>query len=386
MICYLDNASTTKPYPEVIEVMNNAPWGNANSITSPGIEAKIAINKVANQLLSVLGVSKETHMVTFTNGGSEANRLAHTYSKYRIIPSNIEHKSMLYGPNRSPSRLLVDKNGQIYFDRIYNQFKALLYFNSYSVMYINNEIGVINEPDQLATQVKATHIDDRRMFMVDMVQTLGKHSIDLSSGLVDIATFSAHKIHGPKGVGAVVSRNSLDITQPTYTLNVPGIVGFGKAIEMINIERDLQYVTELRNIFLETLNFYLGYKLRLNCPIHLSTPYILSIDTGVDGETLMNLLDQEGIIISLGSACNTKDIELSHVLVALSLSDKQIQSTIRVSFSNTNNINEVKEAAIIIAANIKKLSQDKIYDSIRPKHHKRNQVILGKIYDALHGL
>jgi cysteine desulfurase len=349
---YLDSAATTKPYPEVIEAMNNAPWGNASTMSMIGIEARLAVKKVEDQLLQVCNFPEGK--VVFTNSGSEANRLALNTLGPNILTSKAEHKSMKETFFRIDHLKNIDKNGQFHW--LNNQAKdelATLISYTYSIMYVNNETGAINDPFYIGTVLKNARIS-KRNFISDHVAALGKHPIDLSHSLVDIATFSGHKIHGPKGVGAVVfNQKTFSIYKrqvPIFssTVNVPAIVGFGKALEMINQKAHSRYVFELKELFIDSLQEILEREIVINAGRYNTSPWILNFQSLMDADKLIYELDKENIIISKGSACNTDSTDYSDVLKAMRLKEKEGLSSVRVSFDHTNTPEEVQKAALLI--------------------------------------
>ena len=382
---YLDNASTTriddvvlrKMYPYLTEE-----YGNPGSLHYYGKKAKEAVNHAREQVASFLGASSD--QIIFTSGGSEANNLAikglknHLldFGPTHIVVSATEHHSTLeaikdllqYGFTYTV--VYPDKAGIIRAKDVIAAMKDDTGF--VSVMYVNNETGAINEVQKIGRYCQ----ENGMFFMVDCVQAAGNMRIDVDELQCDFATVSSHKIHGPKGVGALYSRDRGTYLSPLVnggkeqefglrggTENVAGIVGFGEACERAgkNLLHDKYKLSNLKLLFygelLERLKRYkISDCIHVNGNLCGSSPKVLSLMfDGVDAETLLMILDELGVYVSAGSACNSMEQVPSYVLKAMGLSDEQAQSTIRVSFSVMNSVEEVMDAAKIISSAVNKL-------------------------------
>jgi cysteine desulfurase len=354
-LIYLDHNSTSPVSPEIWKEMQAAPWGNPNTPSKYGVEARMAMNK-AERIIKE-HINGHDGYIIWTSSGSMANYLAITGTcEYSgdLITSCIEHRSIYdlyrrfgytlpclrsgivdlsYGSQRTGWRLLSSKAKIV------------------SIMYVNNETGVI----QPISLVKARSYSGS-WFHVDAVQALGKIRIDVDADHIDMLTLSAHKIGGPKGVGCLWLRNNVHIRQPYLgTPNVAGIVGFGKAVAMLDVDKRTSKVEKSDQCFLETL-INTGVECSLNS-IAPRTPGTLSLRfPGVDGDELMLTLGTRGVVVSQGSACNSKETNPSHVLLNMGVSEQGIKSTIRISMGEDLDIGTAIDAANIIAKTVKELS------------------------------
>ena len=379
MSIYLDNAATTRVAPEVLEAMFpffTEEYGNAGSIHHIGRKAADAIRLARTQTATLFGTTPE-HIV-FTSGGSESNNMVFKglrdslleSGKTHIIVSAIEHDSVL----RAAESLTKDG-----FDITYIQpdaagviapklIEAALRENTglISVMYANNEMGAVNDINTIGGICKKYFV----LFHTDCVQAAGQYPIEVDNMGIDFASISGHKIHAPKGVGALYVRDS-NLTplicggaEQEYGLrggteNIPGIVGLGTACNMIenSIKEDATAVATLKQRFYMTLCEELKEHgtdtgvIRINgmSVIHPGKVLNMTID-GVDGETLLLMLDAKGVCVSAGSACRSHEAEPSHVLTAMGLSKEVARNSVRISFSKFNNSEEVIEAARIFAS------------------------------------
>lgn len=323
---YFDHAATTPLDPHVFEAM--LPWmrehfGNAHSLHHWGRKADGAVERAREQVARLFGADDPAQII-FTSGATEANNWALSTSD-RIAISPFEHSAVREpGLQRGAEILANDRWTLASPDRDPEVI---------SVMAVNNETGAILFPP---THTPRTHID--------AVQALGKTGW---KACCDFASASAHKIYGPKGIGALYARNPYSLDPFIRggeqehglrggTLNVPGIVGFGEAAKIAfdRQEEDHQVVTELREIVLEEMKG-LGDIQTNDAPNQ--SPFILSLSfAGIEGETLVIEMDAEGYGISAGAACSSRSTEPSHVLTALSLPENWLRGTVRISFGRSN--------------------------------------------------
>lgn len=380
---YLDNAATTPISPEVwravVEAMNDD-YGNPGTLYSIGRSAKAKVDIARKNVADSMKAKPEN--IVFTSGGSEANSLVFSgtaeYLKSQgkdiIVVSAIEHDSVLKAAEfvciKHGFHLLkmgVSNAGTVSVEEL----ETILEENSnrvglVSIMYVNNEIGSVNPIDAIGVLCKRYGA----LFHTDCVQAFGFEDIDVEKFGCDFLSVSSHKIHGPKGIGALYVSDTVlsnGILTPIIfggagqefglrggTENVPGIVGFGKACQEIsNNDREYistmvstfasHFVSEIAGVGLFDLVSFNGY----NPEIRTKT---LSITIhGVDNDTVLLAMDRKGICIGTGSACRSLEVTPSHVLKAIGLSDEDAMSTIRISFSKYSTISEVRYAATELA-------------------------------------
>lgn len=351
---YLDNASTTYVSSEVLNEMVpcfNAVYGNAGSLHSFGRDATAIVDKARDRVKEGINAGKSTE-IYFTSGGTEANNLAimgvaHAYMNKgkHIITSQIEHHSVLNACKELEKEgfevtyLAVDKNGLVSIpDLLHSIRKDTILI---SIMSVNNEVGTIQNIKSIA---KIAH-DYDILFHTDAVQAIGQIKIDVQDMEIDLLSLSGHKIHGPKGVGALYVRNGVKFEPITFggnqergkrsgTENVPGIAGLGKAVENAtkNYMITNRKLKTIREYFLDKLAENVEYY-QINGHQQQKSNEILNISFyGIEGESLLILLDLAGICVSTGSACTSKVSEPSHVLKAMKVPDEIIQSSVRFSF------------------------------------------------------
>lgn len=384
---YLDSAATTNVAPEVLEAMMpylTDKYGNAGSIYKFGRTARVAIQKAREQVACLFNCSPDN--VVFTSGGSESNnmvfqglrhKLMETGKKHLVV-SAIEHDSVLKAVEMLTkdgfyiTYVAPDKDGYIrprVVSEAITEETGLV-----SVMYVNNEIGTVNDIKELGAICRQKNV----LFHTDCVQAAGQYTIDVNECCIDFASISSHKIHGAKGIGALYVRNP-DI-QPLIcggseqehglrggTENVSGIVGFGKAAELTleHLRVDMIEASVLKQQFYMRLHDTFKEvggdidTIHVNGHPVVEPGKILNIRIdGVDAETLLLMLDARDICISAGSACRSHEANPSHVLKAMGLTDDESRSSIRISFSRYNTEDEVFEAAEKIALCARALQEE----------------------------
>lgn len=386
---YLDNASTTPIAPKVLDAMIpylTQEYGNPGSIHTLGRIAKEAIEQAREQVADLIGA--ESSQIIFTSSGTEANNLAilgcrdylNKIKKRHIITSVAEHESVLSAARKiscgtdkkmyikqgfHTSYLPVNNKGTVEYGALSGEIKKDT--GLVSLMYVNNEIGAVNNIKGFSSLCRKNNI----LFHTDAVQALGSENINVSELGVDLLSMSSHKIHGPKGVGALYVRdksvlNSLITGAESQELglrggteNVAGIVGFGKACEITKKElTKISYVTFLKNLFYRTLiKKFEESGFSKNVSVNGVEPEnkgkILNIRfEGIDSETLVLSASNRDVFISAGSACNSKSQKASHVLTAIGLSDDEAKNSVRISFSEYNTKEGVTEAAIAVAESV----------------------------------
>lgn len=356
---YLDNCATTRVYPEVAELVAQVmldTYGNPSSLHRKGMEAEKVIKAARKQIARLLQVEPET--IVFTSGGTEANNLALigvARARYRdgkhIICSAIEHPSVLETVKKLETKgytaeiCPVNNQGQVEPEVLAGLIKddTILV----TIMAVNNEIGTIQP---IADLVRVCRQKNPRLtFHTDCVQAFGKIEVLPRLWGVDMVTISSHKIHGPKGVGAVYVKPGTKLESLAAgggqenkmragTENVPGIAGFGLAAQITGAKlSQMPDFVDYKRRLLDGLN-RLNVKYLLNGPpIEQAAPHVLNISfPGLKGETIIHCLEDEGIYVSTGAACSSQDNKVSHVLVASGLSQQEAEGSIRISFSHFN--------------------------------------------------
>lgn len=362
---YLDNSATTQPYEEVLHYMYEAGrkfYGNPSSLHTKGIEAENLIKRARIQLADVL--KADSREIYFTSGGTESNNLAilgylkaNSRSGKHIITSEIEHQSVLEVYKQLASQgykvdyIPVDDKGIIRLDALVNaagQETALMSF-----IHTNNEVGSI-QPINEINKIRKALCPDAALH-IDAVQAFGKSVIYPSGENIDLLSFSSHKIHGPKGVGALYIRKGIKIKPVLFgggqemsirsgTENVPGICGFGLAAEKIfsSINENYLKVKALKGHFEENIVKYFPEAL-INSQEE-ALPYIINVSfPNLKSEVLLHHLEQKNIFVSTGSACASHKNSHSHVLKAMGVSPKYIDGAIRFSLSASNTVDEMDE-------------------------------------------
>ncbi|MBP5462705.1 MAG: cysteine desulfurase [Lachnospiraceae bacterium] len=375
---YLDNASTTRIDPEVLDAMMpymQDGYGNPGTLYKMGRQAKAAVDNARLQVADF--IEADPHQIIFTSSGTEANNmvffslaenLKRTKRKH-IITSATEHDSVLKAVNSMcikhgfyKSIIDVDEYGLVIpkiLDATIKEDTGIV-----SVMYVNNETGAENDVEEIGRLCRERGV----YFHTDCVQAAGSFDIDVNKIRCDFLSLSSHKIHGPKGCGALYARPevltpfisggvSQEFGLRGGTENVAAIVGFGKACEIAKkeIRNNDIYTSTLKQMFFTELDRVLGCAgldgiLHINGDSLIRHGKILNVRfDGVDGETLLLMLDSRGVCVSAGSACRSRESEPSHVLTAMGISPDDARNSIRVSFSKMNSSDEVLSAARIIA-------------------------------------
>lgn len=358
---YFDNNATTKIDDEVLSEMLpyfKDYYGNASSIYKLGQISKNKIEDIREKISNILNCKPSE--IYFTSGGSESNNLAikgimsaNTSNGKHLITSVIEHPSILNtckeleDDGYEVTYISVDKNGIIDLEELKNSIREDTVL--VSIMFANNEIGTIEPIKEIADICKEKGV----IFHTDAVQAISYINIDVKDLNIDSLTISSHKFYGPKGTSVLYVRSGVrfnplingghqERNKRAGTENIPAIVGMGKALELNHNNSDkYNYVKELRDYFESEIKKVIP-SVKINRDINNRLPNTSNITiNGVDADTLIIALDMKGISISSGSACTSGSIEPSHVLKALSLSDKECKSSIRVSFGKYNAKEEV---------------------------------------------
>lgn len=370
MKIYLDNAATTIVDKEVVKEMNKyflKDFGNASSLHEEGTKAKNALENSRNIIAKFINAENEE--IIFTSSGTESNNLAlkglaEAYPhKKHIITSVIEHPAILECCNYLKNKgykidyISVNSEGIVSISELKNKISSdtLLV----SIMHVNNEIGTIQPIEEIGKICREKDI----FFHTDAVQSLGKLKIDVKKMNIDLLSASSHKINGPKGVGMLFIRKGINLTPQLHgggqennkrssTENVPGIVGFAKAIELSKSKTENK-VKEIRDYMIKNLLKINDSKLNGSKDKRIFNNINL-VFRNVEGEALLMLLDKAGISSSTGSACSSHSLHASHVLLAIGLGEEEAHGSIRLSLPWTIN---KKQADYVIKVMTKSVSR-----------------------------
>lgn len=367
MSIYLDNAATTQMHPEVIDVMMQTmqdTYGNASSTHSFGRASKSLIEQARKNIAKHLNVSAAE--IVFTAGGTEADNLAlrsavRDCGVTRIITSKIEHHAILHTAMQLKKEygiaieyVAVNTKGHI----DYGQLETLLKSNKktlVSLMHVNNEIGTLLDIKRVSELCK----NNDALFQSDCVQSVGHFKLDLQEIEIDFLAASAHKFHGPKGVGFAFIRKNSGLRPLIFggeqergfragTESVHNIVGLEKALTMAydNLDQERSYIEGLKVYFIEQLQQQIKQIAFNGCSSNLSesTYTLVSVRLPITPERAVMLLfqlDLKGIACSKGSACQSGSIQSSHVLFEILNEENLRQPSIRFSFSKYNTKEEI---------------------------------------------
>ena len=360
---YLDNAATTRVFPEVREIMDELmeiEYGNPSSMHHKGFKAEQYLNEAKSVLARSLGVEQKE--IFFTCGGTEANNLALTgaalagrRTRRHIIASCIEHASVyntlsfLEDEGFEVTWIPVDSRGIVDLHVLKEALRpdTLLV----SVMAVNNEIGAVEPVEDIGRIVKA--FDPGILFHTDCIQAYGKMVLRPGRWKADMLSVSGHKIHGPKGIGFLYIKTGTKIKPLIWggnqqkgirsgTENMPGIAGLGRAADLIYTDHEdkIRKIGELKAHFIQRVTNEIPETFDHSG----EAPHISSISfPGVRSEVLLHALEDRGIYVSAGSACSSNKPEVSGTLKGIGLKKDQYESTLRFSFSVCNTMEEVDE-------------------------------------------
>jgi cysteine desulfurase len=356
---YLDNSATTRPYDAVISTVGHymeEEYGNPSSLHRMGLNSEKAVKKARRQI--ALGLNGLDKHVIFTSGGTESDNLAifgaamaHHRRGNHIITTAIEHPAVLEACKKLEQQgfvvdyMPVDRQGVVNpqdFKEAITEQTILI-----SMMHVNNEVGSIQPVQEIAAN------KGKSLLHLDCIQSFGK--LPLSADWADLISISSHKIHGPKGIGALyATQKARIITQMvgggqeyglrSGTENVPGIAGFGLAAEMAiaTLAKRSAYVRQLKECLENGIREQIE-DILVNSS-EQGSPYILNISfLGTRGEVLLHQLEQHGIYVSTGAACSSNKKGKSHVLLAMGRTEKEIEGALRFSFSEFNTTEQMEE-------------------------------------------
>ena len=356
MEVYLDNSATTRCFDEVAQLMMRImceDYGNPSSMHHKGVEAEHYIRHARETLAKILKVNEKE--ILFTSGGTEADNIAligtamanHRTGRH-LITTQIEHPAILQTMRYLEDQgfrvtyLPVDRHGKIRLEDLQDAIckETILV----SIMHTNNEIGTLEPIAEAGELIKK--INPHTVFHVDAVQGFGKFRIYPSRMNIDLLSVSAHKIHGPKGVGFLYVNDKIKISPIIYgggqqkgmrsgTENVAGAAGLARAAELMyeNLDADMERLYRLREMFLQGISKIEHVKVN-GCEGKEGASHIISLSVrGVRSEVLLHALEDRGIYVSAGSACASNKPMPSATLKAIGIERELLESTIRFSFS-----------------------------------------------------
>jgi cysteine desulfurase len=375
---YLDNAATTAPDPAVVQAILRAlteEYGNPSSLHRRGLGAERLVTGARETVARTLGVSPEE--IVFTSGGTESNALAlrgiaSRFPGRHLVTTAIEHSSVLTPLRRLAADgyaltvLPVDHSGRVSPEQVGEALRPDTVL--VSVMAVNNEIGTIQPLSEIGALLRRHSAGGRAVvFHVDAVQAWGKIPLRPREWTVDLMSLSAHKVHGPKGAGALYVRRGLDVipllgggeqergVRPG-TENVPGIAGLGEAARLILEAGDIS--SDRMRVLQDRLRTGVAAiaDVTVNTPQDGAAPHILSVSfAGLRGETLLHRLEMDGIYTSTGSACHAHDPTPSHVLLAIGLTPELAGSSLRFSLSRATTPEQIEAAIAAVARAVAEL-------------------------------
>lgn len=374
---YFDHSATTPIDPAVIQAMRpffSETFGNASSIHNFGQAALTAVDEAREKVAEFLG--GKTNEVIFTSGATESDNLVIlglAKPGEHIITSKIEHPAILEPCREMEKRgvavtyLPVTEKGLVSIEDLKQVIKANT--RLVSIMYVNNEIGTIQPIAEIGELIKELNKSrkEKIYFHTDAVQAANYCEMNASKLGVDLMSLSGHKIYGPKGIGALYKKANLPIKPIQFgghqeqglrpgTFNVPGIVGFGRAIELIGQDRQSNgKIKELRDYLIQEVIKNIP-KAQVNGDLKNRVPANAHFSFyGVEGESLLLLLDQRGIAVSTGSACSSGSLEPSHVLMALGLDPLLAHGSLRITLGKFNTKDEVDYLIEVLPGIVEKL-------------------------------
>lgn len=390
-VIYLDHAATTATRPEVVEAMLpyfTENYGNPSTVYELGSKNKSAVTHSRETIAKALGTDAAN--IYFTAGGSEADNwaLVATAEAYKnkgnhIITSKIEHHAILHTceylekeRGYEVTYIDVDENGIIKLDELKKAIRPTTIL--ISVMFANNEIGTIQPIKEIGAIAREHGI----LFHTDAVQAFGQIPIDVDELNIDMLSSSGHKLNGPKGIGFLYIRKGVKIRSFIHggaqerkrragTENVPGIVGFGKAVEIAiaTMDKRIKQETELRDYLIDRILAEIPYT-RLNGDRERRLPNNANFSFQfIEGESLLIMLDMAGICGSSGSACTSGSLDPSHVLLAIGLPHEIAHGSLRLTLGEDNTREEMDYVVEKIKGIVERLrSMSPLYEDFVKAH------------------
>lgn len=375
---YLDNSATTQVNEEVLKEMEpffREEFGNPSTLYSLGRSSKSALNQAREKVADA--INADAGEIIFTSGGSESDNLAIKGIAFKlrnkgnhIITSNIEHPAVkntlefLEKLDFEVSYLPVDENGIINIEDLKESIRddTILI----TIMHGNNEIGTIQPIEEIGKIARENKI----IFHTDAVQTFGKIEVDVEKLNVDLLSLSSHKINGPKGVGALYIKKGIRLEPLIHgggqengirsgTENVPGIVGFAKACEIVsqNLDSNYKKLSSIRDELIEKILSTIPESY-LNGDRQKRLPNVVNFRfKAIEGESLILLLDAKGYQASTGSACSSNSLEASPVLTALGLDPVDVHGSLRISLSPESDNFNVDNFVTVVSDAVSRLRE-----------------------------
>ena len=373
MEAYLDNAATTRVFPEVREMMVHVmeeDFGNPSSKHTKGITAENYIKEAKETICTQLKCKPKE--IIFTSGGTESNNMAfigtaiaNRRAGKHVITTRIEHASVhepmayLEEMGYDVTYLPVDSTGRVSVEELENAIREDTFL--ISIMYVNNEVGSVQPIEQIGQMLKKKH--PQILFHVDAIQAFGKYKIVPKKLGVDMMSVSGHKIHGPKGSGFLYVNEKVKIRPILFgggqqdgmrsgTENVPAIAGLGVAVKEIytgHLEKRAK-LYELKKRLIAGLQDVDGVTINaLIDPIEETAPHIVSVSfANTRSEVMLHALAQKGVFVSSGTACSSNHPELSGTLQAIGVKSELLDSTLRFSFSVMTTSEEIDYAIEVV--------------------------------------
>ena len=369
---YFDNSATTRPYPSVVDIVVKTmtdDYGNPSSMHQKGVDAERYLKETSRILSDILKVQEKE--IYYTSGGTESDNwaiigsaLAKRRAGMHVVTTQVEHPAVseafryLEEQGFTVSRIGVDENGRIRLDELGDALTAQTVL--VSVMAVNNEIGTVMPLKEIRTLMRKK--SPQALFHVDATQAFGHFRIYPKEIGIDLLAASAHKFHGPKGVGFLYADSAVRLLplivgggqqkgMRSGTDNVPGIAGMGEAARESyrDLEEKQAYLSGLRDYFIARTAELPD--VRIHTPEgDAAAPHIVNVSfTGVGSEVLLHALEDRGIYISAGSACSTHKRSKSPTLTAMEIPEKEIGSSVRFSFDISNTREEIDAAVKALA-------------------------------------
>jgi cysteine desulfurase len=366
---YFDNSATTKPYKEVLDsfvTVSSEYFGNPSSLHRIGGQAEKLLSQARDQLAKLLKVKPSE--IYFTSGGTESNNMAikgaaltNRNKGRHIITSSVEHASVmavmeqLTGEGFDITYLPVDQEGRVSVTEVEKAIRKETIL--VSIMQVNNEVGTIQPISEIGEMLKKY---PTILFHVDSVQAIGKVPLDLNRNRVDFCSLSAHKFHGLKGTGILFVREGVRLTPllsggnqerklRSGTENVAGFVAMAKALRMTmgKSELGLANMKKIQSSLRKGLNEIEGVK--IHTPLEGAAPHILNFSLeGIKSEVFLHALETDGVFVSTTSACSSKKKSPSKTLLAMGVSEEVADSSIRISLTFDNTLEEARAAMTAI--------------------------------------
>lgn len=361
---YFDNAATTSMDERLLDVIKEYScynFFNPSASYKQGFEVLNIINKSKRQILSILNAGKNDNII-FTGSATEANNLALfgglTKRYKKVLVSSGEHSSsyrvsqILAEMGYIVEYIALESDGRLSIEDLKNKLTDDVGLVSF--IHVSNETGAINDAKTICEIVKS--FNKRILVHCDGVQAFSKIDVDLNDIGVDLYTISGHKVHGPKGIAGLFVKNSVNLKPILFggmqqgglragTENIPSIVAFAEVTKFFDIENNFKKVSSLKQKLLELISKNSNIVVNSNCEC---SPYIVSLTLkGVNGETIVHILEEKDILISTGSACSSHS-KGNRVLEQMNVKASDVKGSIRVSFGAQNTIEEVESFAEIL--------------------------------------